>query len=179
MVEIPDRIIGRDLHYVPFRGNNAVGGFKCRNKDLNEFLCTEQVVKYQEQMFGKTTLVYYTPTMDLVGYYTTASGDLEVDWAKKTKGIRPLLGMEAVPGVLIGRLAVDLNWERRGIGGLMVKRIAQDAMRCPFAMRVLRLAAEPESVPFYRKIGFQFATDRDNKGRRKPHMFIDILEIFG
>lgn len=174
----PDRILGRDLHYVPFRGNNAVAGFSCGNEDLNEFLCTQQVVEYQKNMFGKTTLVYYTPTMDLVGYFTTASGDMEISWAKKTKGIKPLLGMEAVPGVLIGRLATDQRWERRGIGALMVKKIARDAMQSPFAVRVLRLAAEPESIEFYRKLGFDFATERDNKNREKPHMFIDIRDIF-
>lgn len=178
-MDIPDRIIGRDLHYVPFRGNNAVQGFECTNHELNEFLCTEQVEEYQRELFGKTTLVYYMPTMDLVGYYTTASGDLELQTAKKTKGIQPLLGMEAVPGILIGRLAVDKRWCRKGIGALMVKRIAIDAVQAPFAVRIIRLAAEPDSIGFYQRIGFEFATDRDNKNRRKPHMFMDIKKVLG
>lgn len=102
-----------------------------------------------------------------------------VEWAKKTKDIRPELGMEAVPGVLIGRLATHIHWERKGIGSLMVKRIAVDALRAPFAVRVLRLAAEPDSIPFYLRLGFQFATDRDNKKRKKPHMFMDIKKVAG
>lgn len=79
-----------------------------------------------------------------------------------------------------GSRAVGKRWAgASGIGALMVKKIARDAVQSPFAVRVLRCAAEPDSIGFYQRIGFIFATERDNKKRNKPHMFIDIQAIFG
>jgi hypothetical protein len=51
----PPEIDFTRLRFEPFTSDSLqVKSFDCGNKDLNDFLCTEEVAKYSERMANKT-----------------------------------------------------------------------------------------------------------------------------
>jgi ribosomal protein S18 acetylase RimI-like enzyme len=61
-----------------------------------------------------------------------------------------------LPTVRIGRLAVDLQFRRRGLGAAMLADAAGRASRSPPAVFALLVDAKnDDAVAFYRRYGFQ------------------------
>lgn len=90
------------------------------------------------------------------------------------------LRVKDIPAIKIGRLAVQRNWQRKGLGRLLVRHIAGEALalRGDYGVRLLILQAKPDSVDFYRKLGFQL-TDEVGKERKRINrtMFFDLWAI--
>ena len=150
-------------------------GFDCGNKDLNDFLCTREVSKYEKLGLGTTYLVYHQ--RDLVAYFTVSSDSMRVEYLKTARSFSEIreLRLEAIPGFKIGRLAVDIGHQNRGIGRTLIKCIAGMALEGKVGVRILTVQAKPESVSFYEKCGFQLTDEtRRERGRRNRTMFLDL-----
>lgn len=177
--ERPDPL---EIQVEPFKENQDVKGFTCGNKDLDEFLTTEQVRNYEDEGLGRTFLVYLRDK--LVAYYTVCNDSLRVEYLKRTRSFsKPArLIVEAYPAVKIGRLATAEEWQGRGIGRAVVAYIARTALESgsQFGVRLLVVEAKPESIPFYEKCGFEltFETARQ-RGRRNRTMFLDLQSLQG
>lgn len=181
-----DRVDEGELEYEPFRREtHAVRNFDCGEKDLDDFLNSEEVESYERENFGRTTLVYHRG--ELVGYFTTATANLRVEKLKAKKGKvfykSRELHLEDVPALMIGRFAVQTRWKRRGIGKAMMRHIVGMAFALNelHACRLLILNAKPneESVRFYRAMKFEFTDDHAEKNRRNKTMFLDLKELEG
>ncbi len=168
------------LHIERFVETRNVQTFDCGNKDLNDFLCTEEVSRYEKEGLGRTYLVYYQG--DLVSYFTVSLDSLRVEYLKTFKSFSKFAEMrlEALPAVKIGRLATDRRHQNLGIGRLVVKYIAGMALETggKMGVRLLVLQAKPDSIPFYERCGFQltYETKRE-KGRRNRTMFLDLYQV--
>lgn len=173
------------LRFIAFTCDSTdVKSFDCGNKDLNDFLCTEEVSKYEEQLFGKTTLVYYD--RDLVAYYTLSNSQLRKEYVKGVRGFSKLgeYRIEAIPSITIGRLAVDKNWQRQGIGRVLMQRISMYALdnSKKSGNRLLLVQAKKQAFNFYEKLGFEYVTDTRRerkrfKARGTRTMFFDIISL--
>lgn len=164
---------GADLSFEPFNNSFQVQNFDCGNEDLNNFLNSQEVMLYERDHFGKTTLVYLNG--EVVGYYTISPYALKVAYAQRVPDIRPEYRNKMFSCVFIGRLAVHVKHQGKGVGRLIVKEIARRAVNDTFLpVRLLVLAAERPSIPFYEKLGFRFTEKRQNEKAPAPMMYFNL-----
>lgn len=179
--EHPVRVTPDELRIEPFLETRKVQTFDCGDKDLNDFLNTEEVARYEREGLGRTYLVYYQG--NLVAYFTVSFDGLRTEYLRTVKSFSKLAEMhlEALPAVKIGRLAVDRNFQNLGIGRLLTKYIAGMALELGGRMgvRLLILQAKRGSIPFYEKFGFRLTDEvgRERKGRRNRTMFMDLFSV--
>src|SRR6266571_3287536 len=153
----PVTVTPEQLRIERFLETRKVQSFDSGNKDLDDFLNTEEVTRYEEEGFGRTYLVYYQG--EVVAYFTVSFDSLRVEYLKTVKSFSELAEMqlEALPAVKVGRLAVDKRFQNMGIGRMLLRYIAGMAIEMGGRMgvRLLVLQAKPESIPFYEKCGFR------------------------
>jgi len=169
-----------DLRFEPFLETNRVRDFDCGEKDLNDFLNTEEVSKYEQESLGSTHLVFYQG--NVVAYFTVSLDGLRVEYLKTYKSFTRFseLKLESLPAVKIGRLAVAKEWQNKGLGRLLVKNIIGLALNLGKlrTARLIIVQAKPKAIGFYRKCGFQmtFETKREKK-RKNRTMFLDLHSV--
>jgi len=169
-----------DLRVEPFFETRRVRGFDCGDKNLNDFLNTEEVIEYEREYLGYTHLVFYQG--NLVAYFTVSLDGLRVEYLKSYKSFSKLseLRLESLPSVKIGRLAVAKDWQNRGIGRLLLKYIVGLALNMGVfrAARLLTVQAKPGAIEFYKKFGFELTYETSRERRRTNRtMFYDLLCI--
>ena len=177
----PVRADPSKLRFDPFRERDQVRKFDSGEPDLDDFLNTEEVEEYERENLGHTPLVFYDG--ELVAYYTISSDGLRAEYvdARKLSAAhvkKSAQRIEAYPALKIGRFAVQRNWQSRGIGRLLIRRIAAIAVTTQPAVRLIILNAKPKAVPFYQKAGFVLTNEvRRERGRVNRTMYLDVLSI--
>ncbi len=98
------------------RQDHAVETFDCGDQDLNRFLRQHA---FHSQLSGGSTTYVGLVDQALIGYFTLAVGSVEYEKAPErvTKG----LAHHSIPIMLLARLAVDLHWQKKGVGGGLLK----------------------------------------------------------
>lgn len=94
----------------------------------------------------------------VVGYYSIASASLATTEALDR--IKAGSGRQPIPAVILARLAVDKNWQRKGLGSFLVfdavKRVAR--LQDELGIRALIVhAIDDDAKNFYQKLGFKNA----------------------
>lgn len=183
--DIPDfeheaRIALENLDIEPFWETETVHAFDCGNKDLNDFLSTEEVRKYEQEQVGKTYLVFFRG--ELAAYFTVSQGGLRVEYLKTWKSFSRMseMKLEAIPALVIGRLAVDRRHQGKGIGRALIRYISGMALETQGTMgvRLIILQAKPDSIEFYKKCGFQLTVETARERKRKNRtMFLDLRAL--
>ena len=159
----------------------STGLFNCNNESLNSFLKSEEIRNYEIEQFGRTTFVYCEKS--LAAYYTICYGQLRKEYLKKWESFVRLSEwhLDNVPAIIIGRLAVDMNWQNKGIGRTIIQRIAMLALEnskfC--GLRLLLVQAKDKAFPFYEKLGFKYVSETREeikriRMKRTKTMFFDI-----
>jgi GNAT superfamily N-acetyltransferase len=95
---------------------HSVGGFDCGNEPLNRFL--HRFALGNQQANASQTYVGLADDA-VIGFYTLVVGEVSFDRAppRLTKG----LARHPVPIMLVARLAVNANWQGKGIGAGLLK----------------------------------------------------------
>ena len=174
------------LRFEPFKADAAdFKSFDCGNDELNEFLRTDEVTDFEREHLGKTTLVYCSG--QLAAYYTIYAGSLERAYVQKHSGLSKATTMhvKSIPAIMVGRLAVDRKWQRKGVGKAMLERIMMYAVDNSYhlGIRLILVQAKLEAVAFYEKVGFvavpaelkEEAKRMKTKGTRT--LFLDIDKV--
>ena len=132
--------------------------------DLSRFLCGHESLddwlkKYAMTSQSSDTAKIYVVANDnrVVGYYALMAGSISVEQATaRAKKGQPRAGM--VPVALLARLAVDSNFQGRGLG----KALLKDALiRCADAADVIGVRAvlvhalDAEAKTFYHNFDFE------------------------
>jgi hypothetical protein len=132
--------------------------FCCGNSkddnDLNAFL-KEDALTQQEQKINVTHVAVLTGTKRVIGFVTTMNDKLRVN--NKEKGdMHITAGYSDFPSVKIGRLAVDMNHEKRHVGTTMLQFIIGLVLENAetIGCRFLIVDSYPKSVEFYLRKGF-------------------------
>jgi GNAT superfamily N-acetyltransferase len=108
----------------PLRPDHRLAGFDCGKPPLNEFLKLHALGR-QKAKLSRTYVV--TRGTDVVAYYTLAHVTVRPGDAPKKLG----RGMpSAIPAILLARLAVDLQFQGRGLG----RSLFVDAVRRTWAV---------------------------------------------
>lgn len=177
----PIRVDPSFLRYEPFKERGQVRHFDSGESALDEFLNSEEVSEYENEKLGSTWLVFYEG--ELVAYYTIGTDSLRLEYvdSRKLSGRhfkKEERRVESIPSLKIGRLAVQRAWQSRGIGRLLLRRIAAIAYASEPAVRLLTVNSKEGSVKFYQAAGFEMTKMvRRERGRRERTMYLDLLAI--
>jgi len=129
-----------------------LSAFDCGNPDLSDWL--RQRALASEGRSARTTVL--CDGKGVIGYYSLATGSVERDSLPSAKLRRNL--PDAIPIIVLGRLAIDVGCRGRGFGaGLLKEAILKAIMAAEIAgMRALVAhAIDGAAAAFYRKYGFR------------------------
>jgi GNAT superfamily N-acetyltransferase len=130
---------------------HQVQGFHSGVASLDEWLRKRALANQQ----AKASRVFVTCDADgaVLGYYALASGAIVAQSAVgKVKRNMP----DPIPVVLLGRLAVDVSLQGRGIGRLLFQDAALRVLNAANSVGIRALvvhAISPEAKEFYLKLG--------------------------
>jgi GNAT superfamily N-acetyltransferase len=167
--------------YEPFKELGQVRNFSCGEPDLDAFLNSEEVEEYERESLGRTFLAYYNGA--LAGYYTISTDGLRLEYIQSRKYPKSHVKrgkelVETVPSLKIGRLAVHTEFQGKGVGRILIRRISAIATLSVPAVRLLVVNSKEKSIPFYTKCGFRFTLPVGHeRGRKLRTMYLDLLGV--
>jgi GNAT superfamily N-acetyltransferase len=127
--------------------------FSCGAAALDRYL-REQASQDVKRLVASCFILMEAATGAITGYYTLAAtsvpaSDLPTDILKRLPRY-PIL-----PAALVGRLAVDQRFHRKGLGGILLADAALRVIRGDMKAFALIVDAKDEAaVAFYRREGF-------------------------
>ena len=126
--------------------------FDCGDDTLNTWL-TRRAIKNETSGASRTYVVCHQN--HVVAYYTLATGAVQCTHAPgRVRRNMP----DPIPVMVLGRLAVHLDWQKKGLGGDLladaVKRTLQAADIAGIRAFVVH-ALSDEARQFYERFGFQ------------------------
>jgi len=147
------------MQLLPLTGHHDRQKFNCGRPELNDWL--RQVARqHQDKGLAKTFVATREEQpAKICGYYALTLAELENShlpeaWRKKLP--------RRIPGVRLGRLAVDLAYQGKGLGKLMLvdalfraQRIYTDAG----GIGMFVDAIDEVAAGYYRRFGFEAAPD--------------------
>lgn len=147
------------MQIIPLTGSHDRQSFDCGRHELNDWL--RQVARqHQEKGLSRTYVATLENAPDSIcGYYALTlteldSSNLSEAWRKKMP--------RRIPGVKLGRLAVDKKFQGKGLGDLLLV----DALTRP--LRIYREAGgiglivdaiDEQAASYYRRFGFESVPD--------------------
>ncbi len=132
--------------------HHAVDTFDCGRADLNRFL--QQYALPNQRSGGSQTYVGLVDD-SVVGYYALAAGSVEQDIAPER--MKKGLAKHAIPILLLARLAVDLPWQKQGMGAALLKDATLRTLQAAdiAGIRALVVHAKDERAKqFYERFDF-------------------------
>lgn len=140
-------------------GNHDRLGFDCGRQELNDWL--KQIARQHQDKGLSNTFVAIgeeLPTR-ICGYYALTLTELDnrqlpEAWRKKLP--------RRIPGVRLGRLAVDKQYQRKGLGELLLVDAMIRAQRIYTEAGGIGLfvdAVDEQAVAYYRRFGFDQSPD--------------------
>lgn len=132
--------------------HHAVDAFDCGREELNRFL--QQHALQNQQSGGAQTYVGLVD-QTVVGYYALAVGSVEQEAAPER--VKKGLAKHAIPIMLLARLAVDRNWQKRGIGAALLKDAVLRTLQAAdiAGVRALVVHAKDDAAKgFYQRFDF-------------------------
>lgn len=137
----------------PLDTAHDVRSFACGVPSLDSYLLTRAM---GDQRAEKSRTYVATVSERVVGYYTLAAGS--VDPGEAPQRLARGQGRQPIPIVLLGRLAVDKDYQGRGLGeALLVEALGRSAAAADAigARAVLVHAVDSHARAFYLKYGFE------------------------
>ena len=143
----------------PLTGSHDRQGFDCGRQEMNDWL--RQVARqHQDKGLSKTFVATLEDAPDRIcGYYALTLAELEnrhlpETWRKKLP--------RRIPGVRLGRLAVDKHYQGKGLGELLLVDALTRAQRIYAEAGGIGLfvdAIDEQAAGFYQRFGFDASPD--------------------
>lgn len=151
--------------------------FDCGDDDLNEFL-KDDAFHYQKGKIAVTYLCFYMNV--LVGYYSLSNDAIEIKGKAKKILDKLKKRQRTYPAIKIGRLGIDKNFSRIGIGTKIIDvivgcaRVHSNSVGCRYAS--VNAYNQPEVVAFYKKNNFKILKITGGEEGDTLLMYRDIIE---
>ena len=147
------------MQVLPLAGNHDRQAFDCGRQELNDWL--PQVARqHQNKGLSKTFVAIRDEAPTLIcGYYALTLAELENQhlpeaWRKKLP--------RRIPGVRLGRLAVDRQYHGKELGELLLINALTRARRIYTEAGGIGLfvdALDAQAAAYYRRFGFEASPD--------------------
>ncbi len=137
----------------PLSPHHQLDSFDCGDTALNAYLSEHAL---SDARAGKSVTQVACRGERVVAYYTVAAGSVEPQDA--TERLARGQGRQAIPVILLARLAVDLAEQGQGLGGQMLLQAlarAAEAASLIGARAVLVHAKDGQARSFYQNYGFE------------------------
>jgi GNAT superfamily N-acetyltransferase len=135
------------------RRDHLVDSFDCGQEALNQWLRKHAL---QNQGAGAAQS-YVGLVVDLViGYYSLAVGQIE--FADAPERLRKGLARHPVPVMLLARLAVDKNWQKKGVGRALLRDAVLRTMQAAEIAGIRALAVhakDDDARRYYEQFDFE------------------------
>jgi GNAT superfamily N-acetyltransferase len=156
-----------NLSFCQFREKHMpfIKSIKTTDADLREFLF-EDALRSQEHSISKTFLIF--AKAKVVGYITILNDATRLDADLKEKFKEKGYNYKSIPALKIGRLCVDDDYVKRGVGTTAMKFAARRAvfLNLQSACRFINVDAtrhaerERDTLHFYKRFGFEVLKER-------------------
>jgi GNAT superfamily N-acetyltransferase len=144
------------MRYEPLGRAHDRAGFACTHPELELYL-QQFALQQARRRIAATTVMVEDESPRIIGYHTLSATRLNLG-ALPSAVRRKLPGYaEGVPATLLGRLAVDQRFERRGFGRAILMNALERALDVTAVVAsafVIVQAIDDDAVGFYRKYGF-------------------------
>ncbi len=147
-----------------------VGNFDCGDASLNEYIWYQAI----KQQIDGSSIVYLAWQANILVAFVALSMSLITIDLLETAHVPEGTDYSYFPALMIGRLATDKRYQRRGIGSYLCRFAIAKALElrehagCQFVI----LNAKKDSIPFYVKNGFQLGRNRPD--RNEPFMYLRL-----
>jgi len=147
------------MQVLPLTGDHDRQGFDCSRQELNNWL-RQVACQHQDKGLSKTFVaIGEAEPARICGYYALILAELENrhlpdTWRKKLP--------RRIPGVRLGRLAVDRRYQGKGLGELLLVDALMRARRIYAKAGGIGLfvdALDAQAAEYYHCFGFQSAPD--------------------
>ncbi len=132
--------------------HHAVEAFDCGREALNLFLRKHAL---QNQRTGGSQTYVGTADETVIGYYALAVGSVEQEQAPER--VKKGLAKHSIPLMLLARLAVDLHWQKQGVGAALLKDATLRTIQAADIAGIRALvvhAQDEEARKFYERFDF-------------------------
>src|SRR3989338_6726798 len=166
MAKEDSKIEPKDITIEKLNNKHDLSNFKSYEKELIDFLI-EDALNNQMQKLSVTSLWFYEK--NLVGYVTLLNYKINLEGDLKEFFREKDIHYKSLPALKIGRLCVDDDFLKRGIGRLMVlfaiqqaNEISENKSGCRFITLDAKRneKRELDSIHFYKKLGFKVLKER-------------------
>jgi len=158
-----------DLRIEKLKRSHVVEGFDCGKEPLNRFLIRNAL---QNQLANASQTYVALAGDRVVGYHTLVVG--QVDYGDAPERLKKGLAHHPVPIMLLARLAISLDWQRKGLGsGLLKDALGRTLQAADIAgIRAFAVhAKDDEARVFYEH--FDFAASPTDP----MHLFLLLKDI--
>ncbi len=145
----------------PLDANHLLDGFDCGQPALNDWLLRHA---RQSQASGSAKTFVVGEGQRVAGYFSLTVG--QIDTREAPERVRRGMGQYPIPVVILARLAVDTQYQGRGMGVGML----QDAIRRTLAIAeqagiraLLTHPIDASAEAFYRRFGFELTPVRERQ----------------
>ena len=135
---------------------HAIEKFNCGNEALNRYL-TVQAGQDMRKKLSVCFVLNDDYTRDLIGYYTLSSYSINADSIPNTIKVKAPRNYTKIPATLLGRLAIDLKFQGKGLGEFVLLNAlerAHDASLKIGSMAVIVHPIDKAAEDFYSQYGF-------------------------
>jgi GNAT superfamily N-acetyltransferase len=138
----------------PLNESHDLMAFGCGEEALDRYFRT-QVTQDVRRHITNCFVAIAAPTGQVAGYYTLASASIPTPDLPPEE-IKRLPRYPSLPAVRIGRLAVDLRFQKQGLGGALLADAFRRTLQAPpAAYTILVDAKNDQAVAFYQHHGFR------------------------
>ena len=170
---MPDKIPYEEFSLIKLEKIHERTLFSCKDDDLTDFF-KEDSLTYQEKNAAVTYICIHKEK--IVGFVTIATCSVSIKLDERQEIDKGLKELGEFPGIRIARLATHADYEGRGIGEYMIKKIAKRALEisAQIGLRLIIIDSKPHVAGWYEKFGFKKL--EKYKTRQNPVMYIDLLK---
>ena len=148
----------------PLEAHHDRAGFTSGNPALDDYIRRRARQDRDRRVAAVFVMVSDKPS-DIAGYYTLSSLSIELRAVPSDK-VRRLPPYPSVPAVLIGRLAIDQQYQGRGLGGILLMdalhRVLGQSKEIA-AWAVIVDAMDALAADFYGHYGFRPLSDQPDR----------------
>jgi GNAT superfamily N-acetyltransferase len=167
----------RELH-----PDDKVNSFSLGKKEhlpLKIFL-KKDALNFHLLNIAKTYVLADEPPSQIGGYITLMCSELVLDNHQRPQENKRLKRYDAFPAIKLARLAVDKDFQGKGLGILLIDNaisIVKNHIMPNAGCRFLTVDAKPDAINFYEKAGFSFLDVPENKENQNSLMLLDLQGV--
>jgi ribosomal protein S18 acetylase RimI-like enzyme len=140
-------------------GSQDRSSFGCGAPSLDRYF-REQVTQDTKRLVSSCFVLIDNDSDQIAGYYTLAATSILAE-AVTTDVLRKLPRYPVLPAALVGRLAIDLNYHRQGLGSALIADAALRVLNGDLkAFAIVVDAKDDDAAAFYKRQGFRELSSR-------------------